>query len=124
MNENKQLENINRSEVATQLDISIDTLKETITNPCDIHSVTERMYEEALNNLINSLKEFDENASDNMLRAFAITFFDLFFTKEYDVRTLTYNIICTPQWKDTNKIDTNSKEFKLLTDYSMESDMK
>ena len=111
MTENKKL-------VATRLDVPKINLQENID--VDPTEITQKIYDEALNNLVKSLREMDAEASDEVLRAFAITYFNLEFTNEYDVRSRTYKVMCTPVWKDINEVNTNSKEFKLLHDYAME----
>ena len=111
MTENKKL-------VATRLDVPKINLQEKLD--VDPTEITQKIYDEALDNLVKSLREMDAKASDEVLRAFAITYFNLEFTNEYDVRSRTYKLMCTPVWKDINEVNTNSKEFKLLHDYTME----
>lgn len=78
----------------------------------------EKIYEEALDKLIKQLCSWEEAPYD-VLRAFAITYFDLIFTPKYDRVDNTHKLICTPMWKDISEVDTQSDEFKLLHDYAM-----
>ena len=38
---------------------------------------------------------------------------------EYDVETRSYNLKVTPVWKAAELIDTESEDFKLLTEYAL-----
>ena len=90
-----------------------------ITNmqQCNLDEIRDEFYEEVLNNFIEYLKEFDADAPYIVLRAFAITYFDFQITCDYNVATMTYDVICKPIWKDTDMIDTDSREYKLLQGY-------
>ena len=108
--------------VATTMDIPKTRLRDTIPVTKErFLDLNKQIYEKALENLIVSLKEVvEEDVSYEVLRAFAITYFDLEVTQDYDVKTMEYTLICTPKWKDVNEIDMTSKEFKLIEEYAWE----
>lgn len=91
---------INGNLVETQLTTQKVQLKETIH--FDLKKYENRLIEEVWNHLVEVLKDYNPTASEKELRAFAKTFFELQWEKEYDVRTMEYTITCTPQFKEVN----------------------
>lgn len=106
--------------IATKIDIPTIKLKDTPFTKEWFFDFIEEINEKALVNLIDSLKDvLGEDVSYDVLRAFAVTYFDLEFTEEYDIKTMEYKLFCTPKWRDVNEIDRGSDEFKLLEEYVM-----
>lgn len=111
--------------VATTMDIPKTKLKSTLPISDMVRDLPEQIYEKALENLIDSLKEVaEEDVSYDVLRAFALTYFDLEVTQDYDIRTMEYRFVCIPKWKDVNEIDRKSEEFKLIEEYSWKWDVE
>jgi len=91
---------INGNLIETQVITSTAKLKEAIH--FDLKEWENRLIEEVWNHLVEVLKDYNPTASEKELRAFAETFFELQWEKEYDVRTMEYTITCTPQFKEVN----------------------
>ncbi|MBR3673650.1 MAG: hypothetical protein IKN65_05145 [Clostridia bacterium] len=53
------------------------------------------------------------------VEAFVKCHFSFEMDSEYDVETMSYKVKVTPLWKAAELIDTESEEFKLLTEYAL-----
>lgn len=97
--------------------IDIPDIKIRTAPDIDLREFEQKIYDNALNNVVTSLKELEPNAPEEVYYAFVKLYFAFDISHDYDVRTRTYSIVCTPIWKSPSQINKNSKEFRIIKSY-------
>ena len=84
-----------------------------------IDKLMDEILSSSFNQLVQSISEKEPDMPITIVEAFVKCYFDFEIDNEYDVKTMSYNVKVTPIWKAADLVDTESKEFKLLTDYAL-----
>ena len=84
-----------------------------------IKKLDQEIYGASVNQLVNRISEDYPDMPIDVVDAFVKCYFSFEMDNEYDVKTKSYNLKVTPVWKAAELIDTESEEFKLLTEYAL-----
>lgn len=84
-----------------------------------IKKLNQEIYDSAFNQLVAGISEDYPDMPIDVVEAFAKCHFSFEMDTEYDVKTRSYKFKVTPVWKAAELIDTESEEFKLLTEYAL-----
>ena len=118
--------NQKRNEIISKLKIDKTTLKDTDLPKFNSENIVERLtseiYDSAFNQLVMAISEEEPDKPKNFVEAFVKVYFDFKIETVYNPKSLSYDVKVTPVWKAADMIDTESKEFKLLTEYVLMED--
>ena len=84
-----------------------------------IKKLDQEIYDSAVNQLVNEISKDYPDMPIDVVEAFVKCHFSFEMDNEYDVKTMSYKLKVTPVWKAAELIDTESEEFKLLTEYAL-----
>ena len=85
----------------------------------DYDKILKDLTKKSIISLMNQIKEEYPDMPYEVIEAFVKTYFLFELDSEYDIKTQNYTIKVTPVWKDVNLVDTQSEEFKLLSEYAL-----
>lgn len=100
----------------------MDTPKSLLKNEIENLKLKSALVEQDLlkktfNSVVKTISESEPDVPLDIVKAFVRVYIEFTITKEYNIRTLSYELVCTPTWRDNGMIDMGSDEFKLITDY-------
>lgn len=102
----------------TELNTPKSLLKNEIGNLKLKYAIVEQdLLKKTFNSVVKTISESEPDAPLDIVKAFVSVYIEFTITKEYNIRTLSYELVCTPTWRDNGMIDRGSDEFKLITDY-------
>ena len=102
----------------TELDTPKSLLKNEIGNLELKYAIVERdLLKKTFNSVVKTISESEPDTPLDIVKAFVSVYIEFIITKEYNIRTRGYELVCTPTWKDVDMLDRGSDEFKLITDY-------
>ena len=103
----------------TELNTPKSLLKNEIEN-LELKSaiVEQDLLKKTFNNVVKTISESEPNAPLDIVKAFVSVYIEFTSSKEYNIRTLSYELVCTPTWRDNGMIDKGSDEFKLISEYA------
>lgn len=84
-----------------------------------IKKLNQEIYDSAFNQLVDEISKDYPDMPIDIVEAFVKCHFSFEMDSEYDVETMSYKFKVTPVWKAAELIDTESEEFKLLTEYAL-----
>ena len=103
----------------TELDTPRSLLKNEIDNLELKYAIVERdLLKKTFNSVVRTISESEPDAPLDIVKAFVSVYIEFIISKEYNVRTLSYELVCTPVWKDVDMIDMGSDEFKIISEYA------
>lgn len=103
----------------TELDTPKSLLKNEIGNLKLKYAIVERdLLKKTFNSVVRTISESESDAPLDIVKAFVSVYIEFIISKEYNIRTLSYELVCTPVWKDVDMIDMGSDEFKLISEYA------
>ena len=107
-------------EFKTSLNVKQSTFKNYIDSFSDVDydNIIKELTEKSIKGLMNQILEEYPDTPVDVVQAFVKTFFLFELTTEYDIESRSYNVIITPVWKDSNMVNWESEEWKLLCEYS------
>ena len=76
------------------------------------------LLKKTFNNVVKTISESEPDTPLDIIKAFVSVYIEFTISKEYNIRTLSYELVCTPTWKDVDMIDKGSDEFKLISEYA------
>ena len=102
----------------TELDTP-KSLKNEIGNLELKYAVVEQdLLKKTFNSVVRTISESEPDAPLDIVKAFVSVYIEFIISKEYNIRTLSYELVCTPVWKDVDMIDMGSDEFKIISEYA------
>ena len=102
----------------TELNTPKSLLKNEIGNIKLKYAIVEQdLLKKTFNSVVRTISESEPDAPLDIVKAFVSVYIEFTITKEYNIRTRGYELVCTPTWKDVDMLDRGSDEFKLITDY-------
>ena len=105
----------------TELNTPKSLLKNEIENlELKFAIVEQDLLKKTFNSVVRTISESEPNAQLDIVKAFVSVYIEFTITKEYNIRTLSYDLVCTPTWKDVDMIDRGSEEFKIISEYALE----
>ena len=103
----------------TELDTPRSLLKNEIGNLELKYAIVERdLLKKTFNSVVRTISESEPDAPLDIVKAFVSVYIEFIISKEYNIRTLSYELVCTPVWKDVDMIDMGSDEFKIISEYA------
>ena len=103
----------------TELDTPKSLLKNEIGNLKLKYAIVERdLLKKTFNSVVRTISESEPDAPLDVVKAFVSVYIEFIISKEYNIRTLSYELVCTPVWKDVDMIDMGSDEFKIISEYA------
>ena len=103
----------------TELDTPRSLLKNEIDNLELKYAIVERdLLKKTFNSVVRTISESEPDAPLDIVKAFVSVYIEFIISKEYNIRTLSYELVCTPVWKDVDMIDMGSDEFKIISEYA------
>ena len=103
----------------TELDTPKSLLKNEIGNLELKYAIVERdLLKKTFNSVVRTISESEPDAPLDIVKAFVSVYIEFIISKEYNIRTLSYELVCTPVWKDVDMIDMGSDEFKIISEYA------
>ena len=103
----------------TELNTPKSLLKNEIGNLKLKYAIVEQdLLKKTFNNLVSTISESEPDARLDIVKAFVSVYIEFTISKEYNIRTLSYELVCTPTWRDNGMIDMGSDEFKLISEYA------
>ena len=103
----------------TDLDTPKSLLKNEIGNLKLKYAIVERdLLKKTFNSVVRTISESEPDAPLDIVKAFVSVYIEFIISKEYNIRTLSYELVCTPVWKDVDMIDMGSDEFKIISEYA------
>ena len=103
----------------TELDTPKSLLKNEIGNLKLKYAIVEQdLLKKTFNSVVRTISESEPDAPLDIVKAFVSVYIEFTISKEYNIRTLSYELVCTPVWKDVDMIDRGSDEFKLISEYA------
>ena len=103
----------------TELDTPKSLLKNEIGNLELKYAIVEQdLLKKTFNSVVKTISESEPDAPLDIVKAFVSVYIEFIISKEYNVRTLSYELVCTPVWKDVDMIDMGSDEFKIISEYA------
>ena len=103
----------------TELDTPKSLLKNEIGNLKLKYAIVERdLLKKTFNSVVRTISESEPDAPLDIVKAFVSVYIEFIISKEYNIRTLSYELVCTPVWKDVDMIDMGSDEFKIISEYA------
>ena len=103
----------------TELDTPKSLLKNEIGNLKLKYAIVEQdLLKKTFNNVVKTISESEPDAPLDIVKAFVSVYIEFTISKEYNIRTLSYELVCTPTWRDNGMIDMGSDEFKLISEYA------
>ena len=76
------------------------------------------LLKKTFNSVVRTISESEPDTPLDIVKAFVSVYIEFTITKEYNIRTRGYELVCTPTWKDVDMIDRSSDEFKLISEYA------
>ena len=103
----------------TELDTPKSLLKNEIGNLELKYAIVEQdLLKKTFNSVVRTISESEPDAPLDIVKAFVSIYIEFIISKEYNIRTLSYELVCTPVWKDLDMIDMGSDEFKIISEYA------
>lgn len=103
----------------TELDTPKSLLKNEIGNLKLKYAIVEQdLLKKTFNSVVRTISESEPDAPLDIVKAFVSVYIEFIISKEYNIRTLSYELVCTPVWKDVDMIDMGSDEFKIISEYA------
>ena len=103
----------------TELDTPKSLLKNEIGNLELKYAIVERdLLKKTFNSVVRTISESEPDTPLDIVKAFVSVYIEFIISKEYNIRTLSYELVCTPVWKDVDMIDMGSDEFKIISEYA------
>ncbi|MBR3140132.1 MAG: hypothetical protein IKF11_04610 [Methanobrevibacter sp.] len=103
----------------TELDTPKSLLKNEIGNLELKYAIVEQdLLKKTFNSVVRTISESEPDAPLDIVKAFVSVYIEFIISKEYNIRTLSYELVCTPVWKDVDMIDMGSDEFKIISEYA------
>ena len=103
----------------TELDTPKSLLKNEIGNLELKYAIVEQdLLKKTFNSVVRTISESEPDAPLDIVKAFVSVYIEFIISKEYNIRTLSYELVCTPTWKDVDMIDMGSDEFKIISEYA------
>ena len=103
----------------TELDTPKSLLKNEIDNLELKYAIVERdLLKKTFNSVVRTISESEPDTPLDIVKAFVSVYIEFIISKEYNIRTLSYELVCTPVWKDVDMIDMGSDEFKIISEYA------
>lgn len=103
----------------TELDTPKSLLKNKIGNLELKYAIVEQdLLKKTFNSVVRTISESEPDAPLDIVKAFVSVYIEFIISKEYNIRTLSYELVCTPVWKDVDMIDMGSDEFKIISEYA------
>ena len=103
----------------TELDTPKSLLKNEIGNLKLKYAIVEQdLLKKTFNSVVRTISESEPDTPLDIVKAFVSVYIEFIITKEYNIRTLSYELVCTPVWKDVDMIDMGSDEFKIISEYA------
>ena len=103
----------------TELNTPKSLLKNEIENLKLKYAIVEQdLLKKTFNNVVKTISESEPDTPLDIVKAFVRVYIEFTITKEYNIRTLSYELVCTPTWKDVDMIDKGSDEFKIISEYA------
>ena len=103
----------------TELNAPKSLLKNEIGNLELKYAIVEQdLLKKTFNSVVKTISESEPDAPLDIVKAFVSVYIEFIISKEYNVRTLSYELVCTPVWKDVDMIDMGSDEFKIISEYA------
>ena len=103
----------------TELDTPKSLLKNEIGNLELKYAIVEQdLLKKTFNSVVRTISESEPDAPLDVVKAFVSVYIEFIISKEYNIRTLSYELVCTPVWKDVDMIDMGSDEFKIISEYA------
>ena len=104
----------------TELDTPKSLLKNEIGNLELKYAIVERdLLKKTFNSVVRTISESEPDTPLDIVKAFVSVYIEFIISKEYNIRTLSYELVCTPVWKDVDMIDMGSDEFKIISEYAV-----
>ena len=104
----------------TELDTPKSLLKNEIGNLELKYAIVEQdLLKKTFNSVVRTISESEPDTPLDIVKAFVSVYIEFIISKEYNVRTLSYELVCTPVWKDVDMIDMGSDEFKIISEYAV-----
>lgn len=105
----------------TELDTPKSLLKNEIGNLKLKSAIVEQdLLKKTFNSVVRTISESEPDTPLDIVKAFVSVYIEFIISKEYNVRTMSYELVCTPVWKDVYMIDWGSEEFKIISEYALE----
>ena len=105
----------------TELDTPKSLLKNEIGNLKLKYAIVEQdLLKKTFNSVVRTISESEPDTPLDIVKAFVSVYIEFIITKEYNIRTLSYELVCTPVWKDVDMIDMGSDEFKIISEICLE----
>ena len=103
----------------TELDTPKSLLKNEIENLKLKYAIVEQdLLKKTFNSVVKTISESEPDAPLDIVKAFVSVYIEFTISKEYNIKTLSYELVCTPTWRDNGMIDMGSDEFKLISEYA------
>lgn len=103
----------------TELNAPKSLLKNEIGNLELKYAIVEQdLLKKTFNSVVRTISESEPDAPLDIVKAFVSVYIEFTISKEYNIRTLSYELVCTPVWKDVDMIDMGSDEFKIISEYA------
>lgn len=103
----------------TELDTPKSLLKNEIGNLELKYAIVEQdLLKKTFNSVVRTISESEPDTPLDIVKAFVSVYIEFIISKEYNIRTLSYELVCTPVWKDVDMIDMGSDEFKIISEYA------
>ena len=103
----------------TELDTPKSLLKNEIGNLKLKYAIVEQdLLKKTFNSVVRTISESEPDTPLDIIKAFVSVYIEFTISKEYNIRTLSYELVCTPTWRDNGMIDMGSDEFKLISEYA------
>ena len=106
--------NVNKVTLKTHLD-----KHNSLHDGIDYDEILKDLTKKSIVSLMTQIKEEYPDMPFDVIEAFVKTYFLFELDNEYDIKSMEYTIKITPVWKDFNLINTESEEFKLLSEYAL-----
>ena len=103
----------------TELNTPKSLLKNEIGNLKLKYAIVEQdLLKKTFNSAVRTISESEPDTPLDIVKAFVSVYIEFIISKEYNIRTMSYELICTPTWKDVDMIDRSSDEFKIISEYA------
>lgn len=118
---NIEFERLTLADFKTEL----NTPKSLLKNQLNMENLMQKymaaehdLLKKSFDSVVRTISESEPDTPLDVVKAFVIVYIEFTITKEYNIETMTYELICTPTWKDIDMVDMSSDEFKVISEYA------